>query len=657
MSSNVRLSRASAPASGAAAGTARQAVLALLRSRAWLVALLMLAIGSLAYRVPYRVALKIGGDPPTTPECYTAGLFDWPYLLGFNAEPEFWTPPEGCAKATAAYRWAFGHAAIVVPHIGRAPRAFHLGVLQGQPERPVVLSDWSSHGAALLTVPIERAPRVYSVLLPAADGIDVAFRTPTYQGPNDARELAFAVDAAGAEALARSAPSWGLLVPLGLMVGLVYAALRRVGVAERWATAGGILLVACLAALLALQRTALTLLAARLPWLVLAAAVLLLALSLVLAGLASRLRLVLAGNEARAIAGLIAVAWLVRCLGLLHPHALSSDLGLNENNLKGTIQGYIFNEENLPSEAGGGSAPYPPAQYVMLAPLTLFGFGYRTLLLVANALIDSLAIGALWLMVRASGFPFAAAAFAGGLYIFAEPLLGSMSVGEMANVWGQALATFAIAALVLWRERHVASAVAAAVLAVALLGHLGVFASLLVFVAAYGVLLLLARQTDWARYALIVLAAGAVAFGLYYSAQLGTIMEMDPPPPPTNSLVQRIGYQLEDLWRPLATIGPLATLLGIAGAVLAWRAETKLGLLLAAWWASALLSWATLLSSQQALRWEAFVYPAVAIGGGIALGALWRRGAAPRALACLLAAAALVQGAVMWAQRIATYGH
>ena len=657
MSLNVQLTTPSTRSAHDIAGATRRGVLMLLRSRAWLLALLMVAAGALAYRVPYRAALKVGGYPPTTAECYTVGLFDWPYLLGFNADPEFYTPPQGCAGATAAYRWMFDDAAIVVPGVGRAPRAFRLGVLQGQPERPVVLSDWSSNGIALLTVPIEQAPRVYSVLLPPAEDIDVAFRTPGYQGPNDPRELAFAVDAAWADPLARSAPAWGILVPLGLMVGLLYAGLRRAGVAERWATPAGIVIVAALVLVLVLERTALTLLAGLLPWLVLGAALLMLALSLVLAGLARRLGIAMQRYESRAIAGLIAVAWLVRCLGLLHPQALSSDIGLNENNLRGVIGGQIVDEERLPGEAGGSWAPYPSAQYVMLVPLTLFGPDYRTLLTVANALIDSLVIGALWLMLRGSGFPFATAAFAGAMYLFAEPLLGSMSIGEMANVWGQALASFAIAALALWREQRVSSAVAVAVLAAALLGHFGVFASLMVFLTVFGALLLLTRQPDWKRYALVVLAACAVAFVLYYSAQIGTLVEMAPAPAPGNSVLQRLGYEIDAFWRPGSSIGPLATLLGVGGAVLAWRRSAKLGLLLAGWWISALLSWVTLLWSQQALRWETFIYPAVALGGGITLGALFARGGVARVLAFTLVAVALAAGAVLWTLRIATYGH
>lgn len=656
MSLNVRLTAPSARWV-ALVGTAPRTVLAALCSRSILLVLLMLAAGALAYRVPYRAAIKVGGYPPVTEQCYTVGLFDWPYLLGFNADPEFYTSSAGCREASAAYRWAFGDAAIVVPGTGYAPREFRLGVLQGQPERPVVLSTWSSHGVPLLAVPIEQAPRVYSVLLPAADGIDVAFRTPTYQGPNDPRELAFAVDAAWSEPLARSAPAWGILVPLGLTVGLAYLGLRRAGVGERWATLAGIGSVAALAVLLAVQRTAVTLLAGRLPSLVLATLALVLALAPLCAGLARRLGVVLAGNEARAIAGLIALAWLVRCLGLLHPQALTSDLGLNENNLKHAIQGHIFGEENLPAEAGGGSAPYPPAQYVMLQPLTLFGLSSRTLLLVANALIDSLVIGALWLMLRAAGFRFAEAVFAGALYVFAEPLLSSLSIGEMANVWGQALATFAVAALVCWREARVTTVVPGVVLTAALLGHLGVFASLVAFLATLGALLLLGRQRDWLRYAFVVGAAGAAAFALYYSAQLALIGELPPAPPPGNSLLQRIGYQVDELWRIRGLVGPLATVLGLAGAVLSWRRSRNLGAVLAAWWLSALLSWGTLLSSQQALRWEAFVYPAVALGGGVTLEALRQRGAATRLLAFGLLAVALGIGAVLWVQRIATYGH
>ncbi len=72
--------------------------------------------------------------------------------------------------------------------------------------------------------------------------------------------------------------------------------------------------------------------------------------------------------EVHTVTALVMLAWIIRLGGLLHPQAYTNDLGLHANNLRGVIRGQMIFTENLPGEAGGGPAPYPPAQYVMLLP-------------------------------------------------------------------------------------------------------------------------------------------------------------------------------------------------------------------------------------------------------------------------------------------------
>jgi hypothetical protein len=187
------------------------------------------------------------------------------------------------------------------------------------------------------------------------------------------------------------------------------------------------------------------------------------------------------------------LAWIIRLGGLLHPQAYTSDLGLHVNNLVDVVRGTLIFTENLPGEAGGGPAPYPPAQYVMLLPgLLLLPAGH--LVSAGNALADSLTIAWVWLLLRSAGATPAMGLFAGGLYLFATPLLKSLSVGEMANVWGQALVTPLFLLLYRWQVALLPSAILAAALAVTLLAHFGVFLSLMVFFGVYLVMLVIERD-------------------------------------------------------------------------------------------------------------------------------------------------------------------
>ncbi|MDQ5852850.1 MAG: hypothetical protein M3380_12440, partial [Chloroflexota bacterium] len=65
----------------------------------------------------------------------------------------------------------------------------------------------------------------------------------------------------------------------------------------------------------------------------------------------------------------------------------------------------------------------------------------------------------------------------------------------------------------------------------------------------------------------------------------------------------------------------------------------------------------SLLWTQQALRWEAFLFPALALCGGVALAGLHRRGRLGMALAYALLGLTCVRGASLWYWQIATYQH
>ena len=170
-----------------------------------------------------------------------------------------------------------------------------------------------------------------------------------------------------------------------------------------------------------------------------------------LAGLAAVLGSAVPTGEVRALSSLVMLAWVIRLGGLLHPQSYTSDLGLHMHNLENLIRGEVIFTEDLPARAGGGPAPYPPAQYVMLAPWSLLANSEQTTR-IGNTLADSLVIVALWLLLRTAGAPAMVACFTAGLYLFATPLLNALSIGEMANVWGQALVAPLALMLLRWRQ-------------------------------------------------------------------------------------------------------------------------------------------------------------------------------------------------------------
>ena len=380
-------------------------------------------------------------------------------------------------------------------------------------------------------------------------------------------------------------------------------------------------------------------------------------LELPAAGLARKIGLTTTPFEARVISALIVVAWLIRVIGLLHPQAFSSDVGLNANNLRGITQGSIIFTEALPSEAGGGPAPYPPGQYVSLLPLRLLSDDLNPLLEIANALVDSGAILWLWLILRSSAQPPIAAYFAGATYLFARPLLLSLSTGEMANVWGQALVLPWMLALLLWRQGHVSDLLLGVTTTIVLLGHFGVLLSLLAFGAALVVIWIVQRNPKLWRLLLIGGAALGAAALLYYtdSELLRAVLDRPAAPLDATTAAQRVGREAGKLLRSDSSIGPLFTLLGLGGLIVAWRRCPTLNSLLLAWWLAVLLSWATLLISRQALRWESFIFPAIALGSGLLLGELWCRRVILKLSAATATLALLGLGGLWWIDRLLSY--
>jgi hypothetical protein len=637
-----------------------------------------LALWSLAYQAPYSYTIDIGGNQQTLRQ-----HDDDPYLSGFNS-PEPAKLYIYKQHDRVPFRWTTDESTITIPGLGGDRWNVALKAASGRPDKTAALSRWSD-GTITLPVTVGARQEVYrfAAHVDQAGDLTLVLDTPAFEAPADPRALGIVLFqiTVGQDA-GPHLPAPRQLALLATALALAYLLLRRLAVPARLTLAGALALAVAGTALLLRERTTLTLIAPRLP-LILAGGF---ALTLVLDLVAARLivfpytlrRGALSPHTARmAVIGLIVLALTLRLGGILHPHARSSDDGLNTNNLIGFIHGEVFFTEGLPAESGGGPAPYPPGEYITFAPTQLLipgGFqSYRIYMRIANALWDSLTVGLLWYLLRRSGYQPRTALFGAALYVLPPPMLASLSVGEFANMFGQGMALLLVSMLALHaRDLHRPRqfAIGLAVLALPLLSHLGITISLICLLG-YLVLIWMIRP-EHRRAALALVGAGLIVGGvlaLLYYAAFGDILAarfgqpaslgVDTAAP---TLAQKLGNQLR-LADKLG-IEPLLVALGATGAIFTslrprgWRLSLprpSLGSLLMAWWGGTFLSLGLLVFASQGVRWQAFFYPALCLGAGPACGQLWRRGRAGRALALGLIAFVLWNGLAFWVNQIQTY--
>ncbi len=657
----------------------------------WGVLLVGIVAWAFAYQWPYMFHLAIGGDPVThsreddRPFLQPSGQ---PYRenASFNAsQPQ---PPRGDSTnwwelPEKPYRWTTANAIMAFPGIGSGRWLVEVRA-SGQPIAHPTQSRWSD-GTNTVNVAIAReSPRIYRFLAQPNQlgNLTLQFQTEPYAAPNDPRSLGFRMHGI---TLRPAGFQWPSLAQLGWLAGCValcYGLARRMGVAQPWAGASGLALVAVLALLLAAWRMWLTIFTPTLLPLLAGCYV----LAVVLLSMDGGRWTVDDGRNnfdrssfvirhSSFIVALVVLAFALRLGGTLHPHTIFSDIGLNSNNIEEFTVGNVYFTEGLPSEAGGGQAPYPPGQYLVLAPGQLLlpanDQGRRLLVKIGNALLDSLVVGLLWFVLRRAGASESVALFGAALYIAPTPLLGSFSVGEFANIFGQGLAMPLLALLAIGgpnvnKGEHASSPlrrqwiVALALLGIALLGHLGVTISLAVMLLSLCLLYLLTSHARRSLMPLVVIGIVAVAFAalFYYSAFAQLLSERfagsAQAVPDTLSIGEKIARQGR-----LLVISPLLLGLGAFGTLLAGRMSRGvwLRLLLAAWWLGTLLSFGLLLFANQAVRWQHFLYPALCLGGGLLLGALWRRGRAARLVVMVALLFIVGQSVAWWIERLIDYLH
>lgn len=666
-----------------------------LRTVLWLLLATLLLTG-LAYQVPFRTTLAIGGDPVSHRR-----EDDAPFLRGFNAsEPasattwQWWTLPPGYA-----YRWATSDAGLWFPGIGGGQWVVTLFAASGHADGLPAASVWQAGSRPPHALDVSATPRRYMLLVPDAQGdLHLTMQTEPYVSSDDPRDLGFTLRAVEItpHAAHLRAPAWGVVGAMLALVTLGYLPLRWLVLPRRVTFIVCVASVAVLASVLATQRMALTLVLSPLLAILLATNLLAGLVWLVFGGwpmrhhnrwgwhlpVAPPTRLLATTRACGAVVALMLLAFVIRTGGMLHPHARFSDHRLNANNLFEVAIGMIFITEGLPARAGGGQAPYPPGTYLIFAPALLVLSGdidtRVKIVQVGTTLLDSAVILLLWGLLRRAGVGQGAALAGAALYLVPPPMMTSFSIGEYANLGGQVLALPALAWLALAAppattcSTRTAALILSTLIALGLLGHFGVAISFAALLAAAGAIGVLGRR--WLPPQMLlrppVFIAAAAAGGLaavasYYSAPLfveifAQRLRGDPaisttPPEPFAQLLSIVG----NLFQTWSFLYPPLLVVGMVGAVLLWWRTPRppLAWVVLAWWGGTLLSLGLFLFARQGVRWEHFLYPALCLGAGLALHQIWRRGGAGRVAASTTLAAITVFGLIRWVTQIVNYLH
>lgn len=614
----------------------------------------------LALQRPISFTLDIGGDLQRgAADEVSAPVYDAPYLEGVHA-PE---PATLDVTTTETYRWSYPQATIHVPGLGGGSWATALRIAPPADTQPALTLSLNQQP---LHVALPSAARTLHLLTPPdrTGAVTLDLQAPAYLPPGDQRELGVRLEhLAIAPLTTRLYLPWTLLGALGGTLILLGAGALLSGLRPRVTAAIVLAVGAAMALTLSLERTTLTIFAGTLLA-VSAAALLVLLVGRSIGWELARNR-PLDRREVALVAGLTALAFGIRLAGLRHPQANFSDLQLHVNNLEEVTAGRVIFTEGLPCRAGGGRSPYPPGTYLVLLPfqlLTPSSAAHRLVVQAGNTLLDALTIPLLWAALRqvagpGSRIPLLAAA----LYLLPLPMLRAMNIGEFANVGGQALALPAVLGLALWLGTGTSGRWRAPLLVallVAALSHSGVLISVALWGACCWLLLLAQRrwqvawQLSWLGGAALLTAAV-----LYYSAFLGdpTLRGTNPDCPVPTPLLAKLSNLGRSVISPDSLTPPWLMLLGAVGAALAPRRLPALALPLQAWLLAALLSQVSLLWSEQTVRWQHFVFPALCIGGGITLAALYERRGWGRWTATLMLSFVLIAALVFWIAQIATY--
>jgi hypothetical protein len=620
--------------------------------------LLLLVLLSLQ---PWQISLAVGGD-----QLSGRREDDAPYLTGvYASEPADRDGSAWTAHTVRPYRWTTERLVAAFPGAGSGRYRMTLTVAVNTPDGSPMPTVWATADWQTSLALPHGSLRRYSWLLSADGTPELVLSSAARAHGSDPRPLGVVLHAVTAAGLAGGQlPAPQFVVPTLILMTALLLLLRANGLDRRLLIA---LLLVCsglFSVAFVFNRTALLPALTPAAW---AAAV-----TAVLVRLPPIQR---HGHELQRALTLSATAVTVRLVGLFHPHAIDSDIGFHANNLLRVTLGWLQLTAGLPAEAGGGLSPYPSGFYLLAAPLQLLFSGddaaRRLIVTAAAALLDGGVALLLWWWLRREGYSARAALTAAALCIAPAAQLEALSIGELANVAGQALALPALllAGSSAAGPRH-RWACWSMLLAAALLLHSGVTLSVGLMAAALVVVTAIATRLRDTRLLLRLMVgavvAAAAAFLLFYSA------------PALLALLDRSGAAAGGGQPPLTVLtDAAAALFGLAAppqralrlppglALVAlpviWQALRQpaadwAARLVAAAVLAAILSSLLLLFSGQSLRWAMFLGPWLSVAAAVVV-ERWNDRRWTGVSVGLLVAVLLSDGIIQWFGFVRDYLH
>ncbi|HUP27382.1 MAG TPA: hypothetical protein VM409_03030, partial [Chloroflexia bacterium] len=368
----------------------------------------------------------------------------------------------------------------------------------------------------------------------------------------------------------------------------------------------------------------------------------------------------------------LAIAFLLRFGGLTYPQFLTSDLLLHVHYVQRVLAGEWLFTGLLPD---GTPVPYPPALYVLVAPLAgLLGSSDQTVSLILKwtvSALDSLTcLGLAWSGSRlASGLVGGLAAL---LYAVLPGAFELMSAGNYSNLFAQSVLNLTLLGGLVyvsngaWSGGNRAFVTGSLALGffLTMLGHYGMMLSALAIMVIFTVLSVwsAARGKD-NRHALSLIAAYmgtfAVAVAVYYvrysaeiAAQFGSLFERllargqapagEQSPGPVEPIEARYGRKLARL------VGVMSMLLATFSVALTGRLPMSTRHLLASWLAASGIFFILDQTLGDAIRWYYLAAAPIAFLGALYLSRLALRGKAARLLCMLALASALLHVLDIW---------
>ncbi len=556
------------------------------------------------------------------------------------------------------FRWTEATAAYLVDLPGSGPVGVTLWLGGPPPGIETILFTIGSDATNTLTVLAAPNPRVYHVLLAtpsAASGrLNIRLSSPTAIVPPDPRPVGVRL-----EGLTLRVPGSGALLPtlplafvellLLALCTLLAQRLRLLPIVQSLlpiSTAIGMFLLTWLAPSFTFTYLLRLVLA-------LGPATILVLLLLPIAERRAQ-ALGIDPHFVRAAIALTLLGCLIRLIGALYPLYQAHDLPLNVERLIRTIGGTLIST-NRSFEFRSGVTIYPPGPYLALLPALLLGIPPTLLVQGGNAFVDGIAGLAVIALARAAGASERAALFAGLLYAALPVMLTSLYWGHSAQVFGQALmAPLALALLIgIRRPRSPAFAVAGALLALALLSHIGVSILAIAWLGLVWVLLRwrgILSPSNWLRLTIALGIAGLVGLIFVYGPELTLKIQEATKVGERVASERYVSYGL--IWRAYQiSFYQIGLALLPIGLLLGWRNRTfsaGAGEVGSAWIIAALAFCGVELVTGLQVRYLVFLAPIACIVIALVLEYLAQRGRLGNMVAWAIAVLMVVQGCAAW---------